>query len=212
MSELPVDLTEASHDALILFRERALAKLTDKPWSEEEIPTHEAERRVTEPPICRDGRWRSVWDEPPDSPARQPGRPVQIEPTEQPPPPVLDACDSTEFELDEQAFVVRCGDISCRFTSRNKQLFALLARISRRPGHRVLFDDLRAKGDVWDGSSVEDSTIRGAVTRLRKTLRENGLINLAARVTTGTYYGNCYVMLDDRDTPNARGKQMLYAG
>ena len=87
-------------------------------------------------------------------------------------------------------------------TGRNKQLFALLERINRRPGFRVQFDDLRSKGDVWDGSPVEDSTIRGAVTRLRKLLTNQGMEELANRITTGTYRGSRHVVLHHADAPD----------
>ena len=84
-------------------------------------------------------------------------------------------------------------------------MFALLDRISRRPGYRVLFDDLRAVGDVWDGLNVEDSTIRGAVARLRRLLSEHAMSDLAGRITTGTYQGRAYVVLQvaDEDLDNA---------
>jgi len=97
--------------------------------------------------------------------------------------------------LDEQTFTVRHSGGSYRFTARNKQVFALLERITRRPGHRVLYNDLRSIGDVWDGASVEDSTIRGAVARLRKLLNGQGMRTLARQIITGTYRGNGYVML-----------------
>lgn len=107
------------------------------------------------------------------------------------------------LELDDQSFTVRFGSASYRFTGRNKQLFALLERINRRPGFRVQFDDLRSKGDVWDGSPVEDSTIRGAVTRLRKVLKSHDMVRLADRIATGTYRGSRYIVLHQADSPDA---------
>ncbi len=105
--------------------------------------------------------------------------------------------------LDEQTFGVRFGGRSYRFTPRNKQLFALLERVTRRPGHRVLYNDLRSIGDVWDGALVEDSTIRGAVARLRKLLSTQGIPALARRIVTGTYRGNGYVLLRIGDADDA---------
>ena len=57
------------------------------------------------------------------------------------------------------------------------------------------FDTLRDKGDVWDGVDVEDVTIRGAVSRLKKTLRSGGLADLAAAISTGRFQGRSFVML-----------------
>jgi hypothetical protein len=99
------------------------------------------------------------------------------------------------LELDDQSFTARCGGSICRFSIRNKQLFALLERINRRPGQRVSFGDLCLPGDVWDGLTVEDSTIRGAVARLRKLLKGHGMEALAARIATGSYRGSRYVVL-----------------
>jgi hypothetical protein len=42
---------------------------------------------------------------------------------------------------------------------------------------------------------VEDSTIRGAVARLRKLLKHHGMEALAARIATGSYRGSRYVVL-----------------
>jgi hypothetical protein len=43
--------------------------------------------------------------------------------------------------------------------------------------------------------NVEDSTIRGAVARLRKLLKQHGMEPLARRIITGSYQGSRYVLL-----------------
>ncbi len=188
ISELPTDLAEASLDALILFREAALTL----PRSGGPTPIAPAE-----PPVLRDGRWHLMTREAPTSAAVQ--TPPTVEPPEPPPQAAVlqDAMDGSDVlpELDDQTFTVCCVGKKYRFTARNKQLFALLDRVRRRPGHRVSYDDLRGTGDVWDGSQVEDSSIRGAVARLRKLLKTHGISALAERVTTGTYQGRGYVIL-----------------
>lgn len=102
---------------------------------------------------------------------------------------------SSSFQITETAFEVRSNGLSHRFTGRSTKLFALLARIARRPGHRVQFDSLRALGDVWDGCDVDDSTIRGAVKRLKDRLRGAGMSPLADRISTGTFENRQYVIL-----------------
>jgi hypothetical protein len=100
------------------------------------------------------------------------------------------------LRVEEDTFTVRFGDRALKFDGRSRRLFALLARVARRPGHRVLFDDLRAKGDMWDDLHVEDGTIRGAVTRLRARLREAGMEDLCTAISTGNYQNRAYVLLD----------------
>ena len=101
------------------------------------------------------------------------------------------------------------GAAAYRFPSRSNLLFALLERVARRPGHRVDFDALRAIGDVWDGSLIEDSpsdfaqgVVRGAVARLRGLLEEHGMGGLAVRIQTGTYRNGGYVLLDVPGAPD----------
>jgi DNA-binding winged helix-turn-helix (wHTH) protein len=100
------------------------------------------------------------------------------------------------FAVDEATFTVTHLERQCKFSARMKLLFSLMVRISRRPGYRVLFDTLRDHGGVWDNYPVEDETIRGAVKRLRDHLKNNGLTDVAAAITTGTYENRGYVLLD----------------
>jgi DNA-binding response OmpR family regulator len=54
--------------------------------------------------------------------------------------------------------------------------FRLLMRLAKRPNAYVTYEDLLA--DVWDGDR-SDSAIRSAIKRLRRTLRTQGLEELA---------------------------------
>ena len=197
VSELPVDLIEASEDALILFQEAAMRALLERHALKEDGDEPRHNGLPLEPPLYRDGRWRlpSFGEAAPreqDGPAgvERAGEDTTEDGKDDVSP------ETAPLELDDQSFTVRFGGASYRFAGRNKQLFALLERISRRPGFRVSFDDLRSKGDVWDGAFVEDSTIRGAVARLRKTLKDHGLAQLAERIATGSYHGKSYAVLD----------------
>ena len=194
-SELPTHVAEASLEALILFREAAITP-----------PRGLAVATVgnIEPPTLWEGHVSKIDAVAPSHEPMQPSMeaPVTAEPAAQPsstPQPKDQQQSSALLELDDQTFTVSCGGGSYRFTARNKQLFALLDRIRRRPGYRVAFDELRAIGDVWDGSQVEDSTIGGAITRLRKLLKAEGMAPLAARLGTGTYQGRRYVILQVAD-------------
>ena len=203
VSELPTDLAEASMEALILFREAAVGPAVG---GDEAGPI--------EPPVLRDGHWRIVTRGNPRPPQTAPtlfgnNEPVVSE-TAIVPASLPKAADSVPDSptdcmptLDDQSFTIRACGASYRFTARNKQLFALLERIRRRPGYRVSFDDMRGTGDVWDGSQVEDSTIRGAVARLRKLLKEHAMGQLAQRIITGTYRGSGYVVLQSDDAQDA---------
>ncbi len=210
-SELPTNLASASLDALIVFREATVSPIAS-----------ETAMAVAEPPMLHEGIWRSsgqavasqgIADQAAIDQAaidRAVTRPVMhtvtSEPDLQAPPPhntVEDSNSAALPELNDQTFTVRCGGRTYRFTARNKQLFALLDRIRRRPGHRVSFDDLRGVGDVWDGSQVEDSTIGGAIARLRKLLKAQGMMTLAQRITTGSYQGRRYVILQTADVASA---------
>lgn len=230
VSELPTDLAEASREALILFEECAARAIKDAASFVEQF-TRPLDLRPYGLPIYDDGQWRLPGrrEEPTTSVPTDDAMETE---TERAPethdanaasnaaassenrdsgdPPVQreastpDAIDQQPPVLDEHAFIVRHGGRTYRFTARNKQLFALLERICRRPGYRVLYNDLRSIGDVWDGASVEDSTIRGAVARLRKQLSTHGMAVLASRIITGTYRSDSYVMLrigevDDAD-------------
>lgn len=203
VSELPVDLAEASQDALILFQETAMEALVEREALLEDSTGVRHASLPSEPPLYHNGRWRlmeqlTVELDGQDQPAATVDMDHAPDEAEHDGPEGEgdDAqSDSSSLDLDDQSFTVHFGGNSYRFAGRNKQLFALLERISRRPGFRISFDCLRAVGDVWDGSPVEDSTIRGAVARLRKALKGHGLIDLANRITTGTYQGSGYVML-----------------
>lgn len=120
--------------------------------------------------------------------------PSPTEPTLVDTPPVEKP--GVPFAIDENAFTVSMRGNTATFSGRSKLLFALMARISRRPGHRVDFDALRSNGDVWNGSSVEDETIRGAVKRLRDKLTADGLGDLANCIVTGSFQGRSHVILD----------------
>lgn len=212
VSKLPAGVAEASLDALILFREAAVLSIGTGDDGFEGLRSVGLKRvGPAEPPVCREGRWSMAEGEPVSEQVRRP----QMEAQDQPAlPSPLDASDESSspalneqpvavennlLELDDQSFTARCGGDVCRFTSRNKQLFALMERVNRRPGHRVSFDDLRSTGDVWDGLNVEDSTIRGAVARLRKLLKQHGMEALARRIITGSYQGSRYVLLRAAD-------------
>jgi ssDNA-binding Zn-finger/Zn-ribbon topoisomerase 1 len=98
--------------------------------------------------------------------------------------------------VDEQTFTVTAYEKSHRFTGRSKLLFSLLARIHRRPGHQVPFSALCEKDDVWGDVIVEDVTIRGAASRLKKTLNKAGMAKLAAAIVTGHYQGRPFILLN----------------
>lgn len=98
--------------------------------------------------------------------------------------------------LDEETFTVSTDEGSYKFGRRSGQPFALLARLARRRGYRVWFDQLRETGDVWGGRTVEDVTIRGAATRLKEQLVQAGLPSLGEAIRTGTYQGRGFIVLD----------------
>lgn len=195
VSELPTDLAEASQQALILFQESALARLSEPTGRGEFVSVH----GLVGLPVYRDGRW-----ELPPAPLQQPetSMPATDAVTTAPTVNSADPPESkTSLVVDPESFAIYCGDKCCQFAPRRKQLFALLERISRRPGHRVSFDDLRSTGDVWQGSAVEDGTIRGAITRLRKTLKDQDMADLARRISSGTYQGIGYAVLEKDSGP-----------
>ena len=222
VSVLPTDLAKASREALILFEECAAREIKDAASFVEQF-TRPLDLRPCGLPIYGDGQWRllgrrdesiapaSVADAPETQTERAPkprdaaaysdsAAPATMKSVDAPVEmqadlPSSSSCDEQPPILDDQAFTVRHGGRSYRFTARNKQLFGLLERINRRPGYRVLYNDLRSIGDVWDGASVEDSTIRGAVARLRKLLTTQRMASLSGRIITGTYRGDGYVML-----------------
>lgn len=112
------------------------------------------------------------------------------------------------FEIMESAFQVTMEGQSCTFCGRSRQLFALLLRICRRAGHAVEFSALQQPGDVWGGSQVAESTIRGAVARLKKMLRAAKLTKLAEAISTGSYQNRQFVILSiDRLQPNSNWDQ-----
>jgi len=207
VSELPVDLAEASHDAVVLFQDAA-AQAMLRPmipllkYREEYPPRNPHDESEGDSQSTADGDHESLLEREPTD--EMPVETVEVHAEGDKPKDEEDQEQSAHatLELDDQSFMVRFGTASYRFTGRNKQLFGLLERINRRPGFRVQFDNLRAKGDVWDGSPVEDSTIRGAVTRLRKLLRSQGMDKLADRIATGTYCGSRYVVLHHADAPD----------
>lgn len=211
VSELPVGVAEASLDALILFREAVAEHAGATNPLIESIPCNDSMRRIViEPPICRGGQWRMTpiqnalpqSNEPEASAASRLLLPGGID-SPSPADPARSArpteSEEASLRLDDQTFTIRFAGAAYRFAARNKQLFALLERVNRRPDHRVSFDELRSTGDVWDGLNVEDSTIRGAVARLRKLLKQHGMEALARRIITGSYQGTRYVLLRATD-------------
>lgn len=201
VSELPVDLAEASHDAVVLFQDAA-AQAMLRPmipllrYREEYSPRNPDNGSDDDSQSPAESEHPSLLEHEPI--AETPIETAEVHASGDEPDDEEDQkqSDHATLELDDQSFTVRLGCASYHFTGRNKQLFALLERINRRPGFRVQFDDLRAKGDVWDGSPVEDSTIRGAVTRLRKLLKSQGMEDLANRIATGSYRGSKYIVLN----------------
>jgi hypothetical protein len=107
-----------------------------------------------------------------------------------------DAHVSAGAAVDAQTFTISYCGKSYQFKHRSKLLFALFARLIRRPGYQVSFDVLREKNEVWDGARVEDVTIKGAVTRLKKALTDGGMPELAAAISTGHFQGQPYVILN----------------
>ena len=224
VSRLSTDLTEASREALILFEEVAVAGPGTSGPAGRETPSGLS--------IQRHGRWElAVPGRPivPSTRATEPAAdrgsadPAMTAAVPVPAPAALgpeldvrptgvrhDASEGGDepgspepgLKLDDQAFTVRYGAGWYRFPPRSKLLFALLERVARRPGTRVDFDDLRTIGDVWDGLPVEDSTVRGAVARLRGVLEENDMADLAVRIQTGTFRGRGYVLLGASGEPD----------
>jgi DNA-binding response OmpR family regulator len=155
---------------------------------------------------------RQTWERldtpgPPDGRgARQPPDPppsgIADAATSKPPvpPSASDSPVTGSLVIDEETFTVTFGRRGLKFTRRQKCLFALLARVARRPGHRVYFDTLREAGDVWDGQAVEDASIRSAVKRLRDKLRSGKLGALALQIVTATYKNREYVVMEDEAT------------
>jgi hypothetical protein len=76
------------------------------------------------------------------------------------------------------------------------RLFALIAKLVDEPGRHVYFDDLRLPDGLWGESRVEDSTLSGHVSRLRKRLTLAGLPEIAERLIVETYGNRRYVVLD----------------
>ncbi len=194
VSELPVNLVEASRDALVLFQEAAIESLQSRRCMPMDFSDAHAADTAT-PPVCRNGRWRIGALETCEASELEPMADCES-------PHVFNNMMPDEYSLNHETFTIICGEHHYRFTNRNKQLFALLERLNRRPGHRVSFDNLRDVGDVWDGSPVEDSTIRGAIARLRKILKESGMGHIGERISSCTYQGTAYVYLSTEDHPS----------
>lgn len=79
---------------------------------------------------------------------------------------------------------ISIGDRKCRFSSRQQLLFRLLERLLGAPGRNIGYASLCSKGDVWDNRVVSDTTIKGAVSRLRKQLSKSGFGVIAAGIST----------------------------
>lgn len=183
VSELPVSLPEGSCDAVIVLREAAI-NLMSRAGGEarpEALPTPSIPTVTTG---TDDGP--TLFDDLVINASH--GEEAHDEPT---------------LKLDAETFAVRYGEHSCRFTSRHVRMFALLDRLWRRAGRHVYFDDLRQVGDVWDGQPVEESTIRGGFSRLRKLLRKNGMDEVADWIVTGRYRNRPYGAIK----PNGNGDE-----
>ena len=110
---------------------------------------------------------------------------------------VVDNEESTDkLVVDDKSLSVSYRGKTCKFSSRSKKLFILLKRLNRRPGQQVSFDTLRQNGDAFGEYNVEDSSIRGAITRLRKHLSKSQLKRLAQCLMTGTVDERGYAVLD----------------
>lgn len=102
------------------------------------------------------------------------------------------------LRLDEETFTatyIDAGGVErrCTLAGRFTKQFALLARIAKLPGRRVAFDDLRQPGEVFGDSRAEDSSIRGAVFRLKGSLIEAGLRDVASAISTCTFDRRAFV-------------------
>jgi DNA-binding response OmpR family regulator len=71
--------------------------------------------------------------------------------------------------------------------------FKLLERLARRPNAFVTHEELLS--DVWEGVR-SDATVRTAVKRLRQSLRQQGLVDLAQAID-GTVPGRYRLRIDN---------------
>ena len=72
-------------------------------------------------------------------------------------------------------------------------LFKLIQRLSRRPGRYFTYDILME--DIWE-RRCSNTTVRGAIKRLRRALRDAGMPELAAAIRGR---GECYGLFLDRN-------------
>lgn len=70
-----------------------------------------------------------------------------------------------DFVLDESSYELRQRGASIRV---DKKVFALLAYMVRRPGKLVTRDELIEH--VWDGRTLSETVLSGAISRVRKVL------------------------------------------
>ena len=135
---------------------------------------------IDSPPGSEPLRRRRLTQKPGSKPAT---------PTTKPP-----AC--SDLSIDESSFSVTWNGTTHVFKGKGKLKFALLTRLSRSRGTAVTFEQLQAKDGVWDGATVSDTTIRGAITRLKKELRGAGMNELAGLISVDRYKGSPHVILD----------------
>ena len=70
-----------------------------------------------------------------------------------------------DFVLDESSYELRHRGASVPV---DKKVFALLAYMVRRPGKLVTRDELIEH--VWDGRTLSETVLSGAISRVRKVL------------------------------------------
>lgn len=94
--------------------------------------------------------------------------------------------DSSEIRVDVPSRTVRWGAKKLVFSPRSFLLLSLFAKLDSNRGRAITFSSLMQQGSVWDGRQVEETTIRGAVTRLRQFLREGKMGAVADAITVET--------------------------
>jgi DNA-binding winged helix-turn-helix (wHTH) protein len=106
---------------------------------------------------------------------------------------------SQHLSLNEEGMFVDYAGQRCKFPTRRLLLFNLLKIMLDHPGRRVSFETLRGPQGPWHNRGVGDSSIRGAVSRLREHLRASGLEALASAISTMTDDNNGYVYCDPEE-------------
>ena len=175
-----------------------------------------------EPPTCCEGQWRMAVhpkvltrtvDAEADSPQLpshptvpdDPAGPAAMVPTPvalTPVVPIPEVSSSAvnaatdALELDNQSFTVRMRGQRLPVCSPEQATLRLAGADQPPAGPADLVRRSASTGDVWDGLNVEDSTIRGAVARLRKALKRRGHgYRWRGESLPGPIKPACYVML-----------------